>query len=164
MPYVASEFQVGRVVASLGISLLLCGFGLGPLLWAPLSELYGRKPAMLTPYFIAALFAFASATSHDIQTLLIARFFLGFFASAPVSNTGGVLNDVWTAEQRGPAMVGYAMAVVGGPILGPIVGGAIVESYLGWRWTEYVRGNQPLGQRFVLSTDGVGRFAYCVRH
>jgi hypothetical protein len=30
------------------------------------------------------------------------------------------------------------MAVVGGPVLGPIVGGAIVQSYLGWRWTEYV--------------------------
>ena len=30
------------------------------------------------------------------------------------------------------------MAVVGGPVLGPIVGGAIVQSYLRWRWTEYV--------------------------
>ncbi|KAJ6087651.1 Major facilitator superfamily domain general substrate transporter [Penicillium canescens] len=30
------------------------------------------------------------------------------------------------------------MALVGGPVLGPIVGGAIVDSYLGWRWTEYV--------------------------
>lgn len=69
---------------------------------------------------------------------MISRFFIGFFASAPVSNTGGVLSDIWSPEQRGPAMVGYALAVVGGPILGPIVGGAIVQSYLGWRWTEYV--------------------------
>ncbi|KAK3044167.1 hypothetical protein LTS18_002008, partial [Coniosporium uncinatum] len=41
---------------------------------------------------------------------------------------------------RGIAIVGYAMAVVGGPTLGPIVGGAIVQSYLRWRWTEYVTG------------------------
>lgn len=37
------------------------------------------------------------------------------------------------------AIVGYAFAVVGGPTLGPIAGGAIVSSYLRWRWTEYVR-------------------------
>ena len=46
-----------------------------------------------------------------------------------------------TYGQRGTALVGYAMAVVGGLILGPIVGGAIVWSYLEWRWTEYVRYN-----------------------
>lgn len=32
------------------------------------------------------------------------------------------------------------MAVVGGPTLGPIVGGAICQSSLGWRWTQYITG------------------------
>lgn len=71
---------------------------------------------------------------------MITRFFAGFFGSAPVTNTGGVLGDIWTAEERGAAIVGYAMAVVGGPVIGPIVGGAIVQSYLRWRWTEYITG------------------------
>lgn len=122
----------------LGLTLLLLGFGFGPLIWAPLSELYGRKPAVLVPYFIAAIFSFGTATAKDIQTVLITRFFAGFFSSAPITNTGGVLGDIWSPDQRGAAIVGYAMAVVGGPILGPIVGGAIVQSYLGWRWTELV--------------------------
>lgn len=69
---------------------------------------------------------------------MITRFFAGFFGSAPVTNTGGVLSDIWSPEQRGAAIVGYAMAVVGGPVIGPIAGGAICQSYLGWRWTEYV--------------------------
>ena len=103
-----------------------------------MSEVYGRKPAVLAPYFVAAIFSFGTATAKDLQTIMITRFFAGFFGSAPVTNTGGVLGDIWTAEQRGAAIVGYAMAVVGGPILGPIVGGAVVQSYLGWRWTEYV--------------------------
>lgn len=121
--------------------------GLGPLVWAPLSEVYGRKPAVLAPYFIAAIFSFGTATAKDLQTIMITRFFAGFFGSAPVTNTGGVLGDIWTAEERGAAIVGYAMAVVGGPILGPIVGGAVVQSYLGWRWTEYV----CFGWRAVLA-------------
>lgn len=109
-------------------------------MWAPLSELYGRKPAVLAPYFVAAIFSFGTATAKDLQTVMITRFFAGFFGSAPVTNTGGVLGDIWTAEERGAAIVGYAMAVVGGPVIGPIAGGAIVQSYLRWRWTEYITG------------------------
>lgn len=92
----------------------------------------------MTPYFIAGVFAFGTATAKDIQTVLITRFFTGFFGSAPVTNTGGVLGDIWSPQQRGAAIVGYAMAVVGGPTLGPIIGGAVCQSYLGWRWTQYV--------------------------
>jgi multidrug resistance protein len=137
---ISQDFHVSTEVSTLGLTLLLLGFGVGPLLWAPLSEIYGRKSAVLVPYFIAAVFSFGTATAKDIQTVLITRFFAGFFGSAPVTNTGGVLGDIWPAEQRGVAMVGYAMAVVGGPALGPIAGGAIVQSYLRWRWTEYITG------------------------
>ncbi len=122
------------------MSVLLAGFGLGPLLWAPLSEVYGRKPAILIPYFFAAIFSFGTATAKDIQTVIVTRFFAGLFGSAPVTITGGVLSDIWSPTQRGTAIVGYAFAVVGGPVLGPIVGGAIVQSYLRWRWTEYLTG------------------------
>lgn len=103
-------------------------------------EVYGRKPAVLIPYFLAAMFSFGTATAKDIQTVIITQFFAGLFGSAPVTNTGGVLSDIWAPTQRGTAIVGYAFAVVGGPVLGPIVGGAIVQSYLRWRWTEYLTG------------------------
>jgi DHA1 family multidrug resistance protein-like MFS transporter len=117
---VAEEFHVGRQVAVLGTSLFLAGFGLGPLLWAPLSEVYGRRIAVLVPMFVAVCFSFASATAKDFQTLMLTRFWGAFFSSAPVTNTGGVLGDLWSPEWRGMAMAGYAMAVVGGPCLGEL--------------------------------------------
>lgn len=138
---IAHEFHVGSQVAVLGTTLFLFGFGLGPLLWAPLSEVFGRRVAVLTPMFVAICFSFGSATAKDFQTLMITRFFGAFFASAPVTNTGGVLGDLFTPEWRGIAMAGYAMAVVGGPCLGPIVSAAfVVNPSLGWRWTEYFTG------------------------
>ena len=88
---ISKEFGVGTEVSLLGLSLLLAGFGLGPLIWAPLSEVFGRKPVVLTPFFLAATFSFTTAVAKDIQTILISRFFTGFFGSAPVTNTGGVL-------------------------------------------------------------------------
>lgn len=138
---IAQEFGVGTQVATLGTTLFLLGFGLGPLLWAPLSEVYGRRMAVLTPMFVAICFSFASAVSKDFQTLMLTRFWGAFFASAPVTNTGGVLGDLFTPAYRGIAMAGYAMAVVGGPTVGPIVSAAVVvQPNLGWRWTEYTTG------------------------
>lgn len=115
---VMREFHVGTAVATLGTTLFLFGFGVGPLLWAPLSEVYGRRVAVLTPMFVAICFSFASATAKDFQTLMLTRFFGAFFASAPVTNTGGVLGDLFSPAWRGIAMAGYAMAVVGGPCVG----------------------------------------------
>lgn len=43
-------------------------------------------------------------------------------------------------------MVGYAIAVVGGPTIAPVIGGAIASSPLGWRWTEYLTGMIMMAQ------------------
>ncbi|KAF2001596.1 MSF membrane transporter [Amniculicola lignicola CBS 123094] len=138
---IAREFHVGTQVATLGTTLFLFGFGIGPLLWAPLSEIYGRRLAVMCPMFVAICFSFGSATAKDLQTLMLTRFFGAFFASAPVTNTGGVLGDLYSPAWRGIAMAGYAMAVVGGPVLGPIISAAVVvQPSLGWRWTEYLTG------------------------
>lgn len=88
---VAKEFNVGTQVSVLGTTLYLFGFGIGPLLWAPLSEVFGRRIAVLLPMVVAICFSFGTATAKDLQTVMITRFFGAFFASAPVTNTGGVL-------------------------------------------------------------------------
>ncbi|BDD56320.1 hypothetical protein MAP00_001791 [Monascus purpureus] len=137
---IAGEFRVNTETAAAGVSLIVLGFAFGPLVWAPLSEVYGRKWAVLVPYFIAACFSFGTAAAKDIQTVLITRFFTGLFGSVPVTNTGGTMADIWSPEQRGVAVVGYAVTLVGGPTLGPVVGAALTSSYLGWRWMEYLTG------------------------
>ena len=151
---ISKEYDVAPVVATLGVTLFLFGFGsvsslsydyikantarTGPMLWAPLSEVYGRRLAVFPPYFIGACFTFATAASKDLSAIFITRFFAGFFSSAPVTNTGGVLGDIFSPAERATALAGYSMAVAGGPLLAPIVAGAISVSGVSWRWTEYV--------------------------
>ncbi|KAH8881140.1 putative MFS multidrug transporter [Thozetella sp. PMI_491] len=137
---VASEFNVSTIVTSLATSLILLGFALGPLVWGPLSELYGRKWVVLLPYFVSAGLAFGCGASADIQTILAMRFFQGVFGSSVITTTSGVLSDIYAPKERGTALIIYSMSVVGGPLLAPIVGSAITTSYLGWRWTMYIVG------------------------
>ncbi|KAF7552235.1 hypothetical protein G7Z17_g4451 [Cylindrodendrum hubeiense] len=125
---IAKEFHVGTQVATLGTSLYLFGFGLGPLLWAPLSEVFGRRIPVLTPMFVAICFSFATATAKDLQTIMLTRFWGGFFASAPMTNTGGVLGDLFSPAWRGVALAGYSMAIVCGPALGMNL--SILDRYL----------------------------------
>ncbi|KAH7122005.1 MSF membrane transporter [Dactylonectria estremocensis] len=138
---IAKEFHVSTQVATLGTTLYLFGFGLGPLLWAPLSEVYGRRVPVLTPMFIAVCFTFAAATAKDLQTIMLTRFWGAFFASAPMTNTGGVLGDLFSPAWRGVALAGYSMAIVCGPALGPVISTIVAQQpSLGWRWTEYLTG------------------------
>ncbi|KAI4151229.1 MAG: hypothetical protein LQ340_003614 [Diploschistes diacapsis] len=132
---VIEQFQCTEQVATLGISLFVLGFAIGPLLWAPMSELYGRQVLYFGTYGVLTAFNAAAAGSQNMQTLLILRFFAGAFGSSPLTNAGGVIADMFPANERGLAMALFSMAPFMGPALGPIVGGFVGES-IGWRWLE----------------------------
>ncbi|KAK7948167.1 uncharacterized protein PG986_009053 [Apiospora aurea] len=135
---VAAIFGVGTEVGILGVSLYVLGFATGPTLWAPLSELKGRRLPIVTAMFGFSIFSLACATAKDLQTVLICRFFAGFFGACPLAVVAAVFSDMFDNATRGVAITIFSMAVFTGPLLAPFVGGFIVESHLGWRWTMYV--------------------------
>ncbi|KAJ5264859.1 hypothetical protein N7505_007652 [Penicillium chrysogenum] len=137
---VSIKFNVSEVVAILGLTLYICGFATGPVAFAPLSELYGRKWPLTVACFIFTCFMFACATAKDFQTLMICRFFAGIFASCPLAVVGGAFADIFGNETRGIAIAAFSAMVFLGPFISPIVGGFITQSYLGWRWAEYITG------------------------
>jgi len=135
---VAAEFKVGTTVALLGVSLYVLGFAFGPTLWAPLSELKGRKLPLVIGMFGFSVFCVAAATGKDLQTVLISRFFAGFFGACPLAVVAATFSDMFDNRTRGIAITLFSMAVFTGPLLAPFIGGFIVDSYLGWRWTSYL--------------------------
>src|SRR2546423_156274 len=137
IPQVIAEFHCSTEVATLGTSLFVLGFATGPLLWAPMSELYGRQILFFGTYAVLTAFNAGAAGSQNIETLLILRFFAGAFGSSPLTNAGGVIADMFPANQRGLGMSVFAAAPFLGPALGPIVGGFVGET-VGWRWVEGV--------------------------
>ncbi|KAK9323702.1 major facilitator superfamily domain-containing protein [Lipomyces orientalis] len=135
---VSEKFHVGVLVAILGMSLYVCGFASGPLCWAPMSELYGRRLPIIVGVLGFSVFNLAVARAYDIQTILICRFFGGFFGASCLAVVPATFNDIFTNEWRGTALVCFSGAVFCGPLIAPVAGGFIVNSYLGWRWSEYI--------------------------
>jgi len=46
--------------------------------------------------------------------------------------------DMFNQRERGSMVVIYSLCIVGGPTIAPVIGSAVSESYLTWRWTEYL--------------------------
>ncbi|KAJ6104794.1 hypothetical protein N7523_011114 [Penicillium sp. IBT 18751x] len=132
---VLSDLDVSEEVATLGVSLFVLGFAVGPLLFAPLSELIGRQIVFIITFLALSAFCAGAAGSQNIWTLIILRFFAGSFGSSPLTNAGGVIADIFPADQRGLATSLFAGAPFLGPTLGPVIGGFLGEN-AGWRWVQ----------------------------
>lgn len=105
-------------VALLSITLFVIGFGLGPMVFAPLSELLGRKIIYASTLAIAVIFIIPCAVAKNIETLLVCRLIDGIAFSAPMTLVGGTLADLWRTEERGIPMAAFSAA----PFIGPAVG------------------------------------------
>ncbi|KAF9048119.1 MFS polyamine transporter [Hymenopellis radicata] len=131
-------FGVNAETAYAIVTVFLLGYVVGPSFWGPGSELYGRRPVLVGTMTCYTLFHLGQALAQNIETLMICRFFTGFFAVAPLTICGGVIADVWPALGRGPAVSLFSASVFMGPVLGPIVGGFIASSDVTWRWIYWV--------------------------
>ncbi|KAJ5585006.1 uncharacterized protein N7459_004806 [Penicillium hispanicum] len=134
----AKEFNVSTEVMILGTSLTVFGFALGPLCWAPLSELYGRRLPLFSGYAVFAIFQIPVAVAQNLETIMISRFLIGVFGCSPLAVVGGAMADIWDPVDRAVAIAMFSSATFLGPTLGPIIGGFITDSHLGWRWTAWI--------------------------
>ncbi|OCK78468.1 MFS general substrate transporter [Lepidopterella palustris CBS 459.81] len=135
---VAKEFNVSPEVALLSITLFVVGFGIGPMVFAPLSEIVGRRPIYASTLLVAVIFTIPGAVAKTIGTLLVTRAIAGIAFSAPMTLVGGTLADLWRNEERGVPMAAFSAAPFIGPAVGPLVGGFLSDA-MGWRWLYWIQ-------------------------
>ncbi|KAK3207857.1 hypothetical protein GRF29_96g659591 [Pseudopithomyces chartarum] len=135
---VAEEFHVSEEVALLTITLFVVGFGIGPMAFAPLSEILGRRIIYATTLFLAVIFTIPGAVAKNIETLLVTRAIAGIAFSAPMTLVGGTLADLWKNEERGVPMAAFSAAPFIGPAIGPLAGGFLADA-TGWRWLYWIQ-------------------------
>lgn len=131
-------FKVSQEVVILSsVTVFVVGFGVGPLLFAPMSEELGRSIIYAVTLGMAVIFIIPCAVAKNIGTLLICRLIDGVLFSAPMTLIGGSLADIWDANERGKAMAVFSAAPFLGPCLGPIFGGLLGDYTSTWRWVYW---------------------------
>lgn len=119
VPDVMKDFKSDNVyLASFVVSVYLLGYCFGPLVIAPLSELYGRMPIYNVCNVLFTVFNVACAVAPSLASLIVFRLFAGLAGSCPLTIGAGSLSDMIRQEKRGGAMAAWAL----GPLLGPVIG------------------------------------------
>ncbi|KAI8723246.1 MFS domain-containing protein [Fusarium sp. LHS14.1] len=135
---VTEDLNVSNELALVSVSLFVVGFGVGPMIFAPLSEIYGRRVIYASTLLIAVIFIIPCAVAKNIETLLVCRAIDGIAFSAPMTLVGGTLADLWRNEERGVPMAAFSAAPFIGPAIGPLVGGFLSDA-AGWRWLYWIQ-------------------------
>ncbi|KAI9494016.1 major facilitator superfamily domain-containing protein [Zychaea mexicana] len=115
------------------ISLYVFTQGIAPMMWAALSERYGRRLIYLGATSIYVGSTIGCALSQRIGVFVVMRIFQSIGASAAQAVGAGTITDLFLVHERGNAMGLFFLGPLIGPVVGPIAGGYINE-YIGWTY------------------------------
>ncbi|KAK5132987.1 hypothetical protein LTR08_008274 [Meristemomyces frigidus] len=132
------EWGISEVVATIGITIFTCGFGIAPMVLAPFSEINGRRPMFVITGGLFVLFQIVCAVTPTFAGMLVARFLVGCAGSTFSTMVGGVVSDIYHAEDRNTAMALFSGAALFGTGLGPLISG-IIAQHTTWRWIFYLQ-------------------------
>jgi MFS transporter, DHA1 family, multidrug resistance protein len=135
-PELIDVFGINATDASLPLSLYVLAYGIGPLIFAPLSEIpvIGRSPVYLVTFLIFTIVSLPAALVNNFAGLLVLRFLQGFFGSPCLANGAASLGDIYSMLILPFAMIAWVSAAYCGPALGPLISGFAVTAE-GWRWS-----------------------------
>jgi DHA1 family bicyclomycin/chloramphenicol resistance-like MFS transporter len=117
--------------ALMALSAFVAAFGLGQLIFGPLSDRVGRRPVLLGGLALYGLATLSMLLANDIQQFIAARVMQGLGACAALVLARTVVRDVWKAE-AGPTLALTMIGMLYAIVVAPMVGGLLIN-YVGWR-------------------------------
>ncbi|KAI1756369.1 major facilitator superfamily domain-containing protein [Xylaria castorea] len=133
---IAADLKVTATVVNLSVAVYMLSMSIFPLWWSSFSETLGRRSIYLVSFALNAVFTAASGLSQNIGQLILFRILAGGAAASVQAVGAGTIADIWETRERGRAMGIFYLGPLTGPLLAPIIGGALTDAF-GWRSTMY---------------------------
>ncbi len=141
LPTISGDFDAFESYAWVGTAYLVTS-AIGTPLIGKLSDLYGRRRIFQMTMAIFVVGSILCGASQSIGQLIAARAVQGIGGGGIVALAFAILGDVLPARERGRYVGYFTLAFVGSALLGPLLGGFIIEHF-SWPWIFYI--NVPFG-------------------
>jgi multidrug resistance protein len=133
---IARDFNATPTVTNLSVALYMLSMSIFPLWWSSFSETAGRRTIYIVSFGLFVVFGVLSAVAKNIAMLIVMRTLSGGAAASVQAVGAGTIADIWEPKERGRAMGLFYLGPLCGPLLAPIIGGALSQGF-GWRSTQW---------------------------
>src|SRR3954447_6888274 len=107
-----------------------------------LANQFGRKRLLLGSVMGFTIASFFCGFAPNLPLLIVFRVIQGATGGGLQPLSQAIMLEAFPPERRGKAMAFWALGIVVAPMLGPVLGGWLTDSY-SWRWVFYI--NLPIG-------------------
>ncbi|KAG2220826.1 hypothetical protein INT45_004487 [Circinella minor] len=135
---VARDLNTSVSAVNGSVSAYVIFMGVAPLIWASISDQYGRKRMYFFSNLLGLVASIICAISTNIGMLIVFRALQSCGANAGLTLGAGVIADTIPVSMRGKAYGVFYIGPLVGPVIGPTVGGFLCQ-YLGWQSTFYLQ-------------------------
>ena len=147
LPHIAGSLSASTDEATWVLTSYLVANAIVLPLTGWLANYFGRRRLLLMSVAGFTVFSFLCAIAPNLPMLIVFRIFQGATGGGLQPLSQAILLEAFPPEKRGKAMAFWALGIVVAPMLGPVLGGWITDSY-SWRWLFYI--NLPIGLIAVI--------------
>ncbi|PHX71259.1 MAG: hypothetical protein CK521_05140 [Acidimicrobium sp.] len=151
LPTITGQFNAFESFAWVGTAYIVTSAISTPLL-GKLSDLYGRRLIFQSTMAVFLVGSILCGASQSMGQLIAARAFQGMGGGGIQALAFAILGDILPPRERGRYMGYFTLAFVGSAVLGPLIGGIIID-HASWPWIFYI--NIP----FIIIVAGICHFA-----
>lgn len=132
LPAIQAGFQASPAAAQLAFSLSTLAIAVATLFYGPVSDRFGRRPALLGGLVLFLLGTALCAVAPSLELLILGRIVQAAGGCAGMVLSRAIVRDLYPREQAAQALAWITMAMVVAPMTAPALGGLLVD-LAGWR-------------------------------
>ena len=132
MPGLMRVYDTSYATAQLTLTLYLVGLAVAQLAYGPLSDRFGRRPALLAGLFLYVMGSVACVAAPTIETLIAGRVLQAVGGCSGIVISRAIIRDVFERGRAASVLAYVTMAMVVAPLMAPTIGG-FLDDWFGWR-------------------------------